>query len=150
VTLTDVMSVLQIMKADQSKTDIRLSELSSKMNEMYDYENYYEDELLRDDGEGEPEPNNIDNQPDINDCDDNLVTDDNNNEPPAKRQKTTEDSTSTDTGNEQNSLFKGIRLISEKFKVKEKVDTAVDAELAENVNGLASAVSQWFTRYQID
>lgn len=65
------MPMLQIMKADQSKTDIRINELSSKVNEMYDYV------LLRDDGEGESEPNNIDNQPDINDCDDNLVTDDN-------------------------------------------------------------------------
>ena len=65
----------------------------------------------------------------------NILTDDNNNEPPAKRQKTTEGSTSNDTGhgNEQNSLFKGI---SEKFKVKEKVDTPVDVELAEIVNGL--------------
>lgn len=61
------------------------------------------------------------------------MTIDNNNESPAKRQKTTEGSTSTDTGNEQNSLFKGI---SEKFKVKEKIDTAVDAELAEIINGL--------------
>lgn len=71
MTLTNVMSMLQIMKADQSKTDIRINELSSKVNEMYDYV------LLRDDGEDESKPNNIDNQPDINDCDDNLVTDDN-------------------------------------------------------------------------
>ena len=53
ISLNDVMSFLQGMKSDQSKTEKRLNQLSNKVNDLYDYEDYDEDELLRDDGEGD-------------------------------------------------------------------------------------------------
>ena len=53
ISLNDVMSFLQVMKSNQSKTEKRLNQLSNKVNDLYDYEDYDEDELLRDDGEGD-------------------------------------------------------------------------------------------------
>jgi hypothetical protein len=54
ISLNDVMSFLQVMKSDQSKTEKLLNQLSNKVNDLYDYEDYDEDELLRNDGEGDP------------------------------------------------------------------------------------------------
>lgn len=84
------MSFLQVMKSDQSKTEKRLNQLSNKVNDLYDYEDYDEDELLRDDGEGDPSLGHTKNDNGEYDCDDNHEVNNNINEPPAKKQKTTE------------------------------------------------------------
>lgn len=143
ITLVDIMTVMQSMRASQEKTDKRLDDLSSKVNDWY--EEYDEDELLRDDGqgEGEPDPENyIDGQNQDNEAEidnDNSVVPDvgdaNNNEPPAKKQRTDNngDQAATDSNAAGTSLFKGL---GDKFKIKEKLDPPVDDELAEVVNGL--------------
>lgn len=133
VNLVDIMSVLQGMRADQAKSDKRIDELSNKVNDMYEYEEYDEDELLRDDeGEGAPEPSNVDPDENQATAGETENANDDNNEPPAKKQKTDEVS-KPDDNNNQESMFKAI---SQKFKIKEKVDVPVDQELADIINGL--------------
>lgn len=43
ISLNNVMSFLQGMKSDQSKTDKHLNQLSNKVNDLYEYEDYDED-----------------------------------------------------------------------------------------------------------
>jgi hypothetical protein len=64
------MSFLQVMKSDQSKTEKRLNQLSNKVNDLYDYEDYDEDELLRNDGEGDSSLGHTNDNGEY-DCDDN-------------------------------------------------------------------------------
>lgn len=110
-TLGDVMTFLREIKNDQEKSNTRMNEMSSRVEEIYNYEPY------EDDGDFEMYDEN--------------VADDNNNEaveesataesqPPAKKQKSDKDSVFKDT--------------LEKYKIKEKVDESVDSDLAEMVN----------------
>ena len=80
------MSFLQVMKSDQSKTEKRLNQLSNKVNDLYDYADYDEDELLRNEGEGDPSLSHTNDNGEY-DCDDNHEVDNNTNEPPAKKPK---------------------------------------------------------------
>jgi hypothetical protein len=89
ISLNDVMSFLQVMKSDQSKTEKLLNQLSNKVNDLYDYEDYDEDELLRDDGEGDTSLGYTNDNGEYY-CDDNRDANNNINEPPAKKQKTAE------------------------------------------------------------
>jgi hypothetical protein len=59
----------------------------NKVNDLYDYEDYDEDELLRDDGEGDPSLGHTNDNGEY-DCDDNRDVNNNINEPPTKKQKT--------------------------------------------------------------
>lgn len=148
VSLADVMSVLQVMRNDQDKTNKRIDTLSSKVDDLYnadeyeyDDENYDENELLY----GHANDKNKSNV-------DDIVTqnDDNNNtEPPRKRQRTDVDQShdsATTCGTEKapdnaaesqsnvEAKTKGFKDLVEKFKVKDKVDPPVDTDLAELVN----------------
>ena len=140
-TLSDIMTYLQTMKSDQDKSNRRLDDLSSKVDELYEMD-YDEDALLYDDDRAE-EPSQVnDNVPSgtddnnntavgsgndthdaaaSNDTNNNANSADANTEPPSKRQKT----------GENTSVFKSL---VEKFKIKDKVDDAVDNELADLVN----------------
>ena len=60
----------------------------NKVNDLYDYEDYDEDELLRDDGEGDPSLGYTNDNGEYY-CDDNHEVNNNINEPPAKKQKKT-------------------------------------------------------------
>ena len=119
VTLKDVMSFLQTLKADQDNSNARLDEMSTKVNEMYNFEYDYTE---GDDGqEFDIEPDENNNHDIAQNVNPNIESD--NTEPPAaKKQKTDSDS-----------FFKDS---AEKFKVKEKVDKSVDQDLAEMVNSL--------------
>ena len=102
----------------------------NRANDLYDYEDYDEDELLRDDGEGDPSLGHTNDNGEY-DCDDNHDVNNNTNELPAKKQKTTESGECSNQGSDSSSVFKGL---NEKFKIKEKVDKPVDSELADLVN----------------
>ena len=84
-------------------------------------EDYDEDELLRNDGEGDPSLGHTNDNGEY-DCDDNHDVNNNTNEPPVKEQKNTEEC--SNQGSDSNSVFKGL---SEKLKIKEKVDKPVDS-----------------------
>ena len=142
LTLADVMSFLKDMENDQNKTENKLNDLADKVSEMYDeYENYDENQLLYgDDANVNDDQNNrVDNS-----VDDIVQIDNNNNDskPPAKCRKTVDGQSETqnhekidnpDSDSAKKSNFKDL---VEKFKVKEKVDSPVDSDLAELVNSM--------------
>jgi hypothetical protein len=140
LTLADVMSFLKDMENDQNKTENKLNDLADKVSEMYDeYENYDENQLLYGDDANDDQNNRVDNS-----VDNTVQIDDNNNDSqhPAKRRKTVDGQSETqnhekidnpDSDSAKKSNFKDL---VEKFKVKEKVDSPVDSDLAELVNSM--------------
>lgn len=136
VTLSDLMECLIGVKNDQKTSNKRLNELASKVDEIYDYdEEYDEDRLLYGDED---------------EYDKNVQSDENNNpevDPPAKRRKVVASQPETDqsgangsvaandTSNEKHQESSGnFKALVEKYKVKEKLDKPVDSDLADLVN----------------
>ena len=137
VTLSDVMNCLKDMKKDQIKSNNRLDVLASKVNEMYDND-YDEDDLLYGDDETE-----------------GLNDENNNDEPPAKRRRVVDvevhadqngntarsngaknnENTPKDDENSSKPESRGnFKDLVEKYKVRDKVDKAVNSDLADLVN----------------
>jgi hypothetical protein len=81
-----------------------------------------EDELLRGDGEGDPSLGHTNDNGEY-DCDDNRDVNNNINEPPTKKQKNAESEECSNQGSDSSSVFKDL---SEKFKIKEKIDKPVE------------------------
>ena len=78
--------------------------------------------MFRDDGEGDPSLGYTNDNGEYY-CDDNHEVNNNINEPPAKKQKTTESGECSNQGSDSSSVFKDL---SEKFKIKEKIDKPVE------------------------
>ena len=130
------------MKKDQNKKENELNDLSDKVSEMYDeYENYDENQLLY----GDDANVNDDHNKRVDNSVDDIVHIDNNNndsQPPAKRRKTVDGQSETqnhekvDNPDSDSAKKSNFKYLVEKFKVKEKVDSPVDSDLAELVNNM--------------
>ena len=135
VSMNDIMNCLNTIRNEQSRYNNRLDELSSKVNELYEYEEnellgvYDDDNVSHNVAQNSNDPGEIatannGKRADKGTVDDSTTGTDNNNneEPPSKKQKT-----------DDQSVFKSM---NDKFKIKEKTDAPVDSELAELVNNL--------------